>query len=66
MLRTMGEDSAAEGTQEETIVDPRESRFELPPIEGTPFADSAEKRMAVRRVIEQAERERAAAHGSDF
>ena len=65
MLRAMGEDSAAEGPQEEIIVDPRESPFELPPIEGTPFSDSAEKRLAVRRVIEQAERERAAAAARD-
>lgn len=65
MLQVMGEDSAAGGPHEEIIVDPRESPFELPPIEGTPFSDNAEKRLAVRRVIEQAERERAAAAARD-
>ena len=65
MLRAMGEHTAAEGPQEEIAADPRESPFELPPIEGTPFSDSAEKRLAVRRVIEQAERERAAAAARD-
>ena len=39
--------------------DPRESPFELPPIDGRPFANDAEKARAIRRVIEQAERERA-------
>ena len=46
---------------EEIAVDPRESKFELPPIEHAPFSNNAEKSMAIRRVIEQAERERAAA-----
>jgi hypothetical protein len=39
--------------------DPRESPFELPPIDGRPFADAGAKTLAIRRVIEQAERERA-------
>lgn len=65
MLCPMGEDVAAEGPHEEIAADPRESLFELPPLERTPFADSAEKRLAVRRVIEQAERERAAAAARD-
>ena len=41
--------------------DPRESPFELPPVDGLPFADDAEKARAIRRVIEQAEYERASA-----
>ncbi|WP_411277639.1 hypothetical protein [Gaiella sp.] len=61
MLCPMGEDVAARGPHEELAADPRESVFELPPLERMPFADSVEKRLAVRRVIEQAERERAAA-----
>ena len=40
--------------------DPRECKFELPPIDHAPFANAAEKAQAVRRVIAQAERERAA------
>lgn len=52
---------AVEEPHEEIVADPRECLFELPPLERTPFADSAEKALAVRRVIEQAERERAAA-----
>jgi len=39
--------------------DPRESPFELPPVDGLPFANDAEKARAISRVIEQAERERA-------
>ena len=30
--------------------DPRESPFELPPIEGLPFADDSEEARATRRV----------------
>jgi hypothetical protein len=56
-----GNDVAGEEPHEEIAADPRESPFELPPLERTPFADADEKTMAVRRVIEQAERERAAA-----
>ena len=65
MLCPMGEDVAAEGTHEEFAADPRESLFELPPLERTPFADGAEKMLAVRRVIEQAEKERAASAARD-
>ena len=61
----MGEEVAAEGPHEEFAADPRESKFELPPIEHAPFADDAEKKLAVRRVIEQAERERATATARD-
>jgi len=61
MLRPWGGNVAVEEPLEEIAADPRESEFELPPIEHAPFADDAEKRLAVRRVIEQAERERAAA-----
>ncbi|HEX2304611.1 MAG TPA: hypothetical protein VHH57_13370 [Gaiella sp.] len=39
--------------------DPRDSPFELPPIEGLPFARDSEEAEAIRRVIEQADRERA-------
>jgi hypothetical protein len=39
-------------------LDPDESPFELPPIEGLPFADDSEEAKAIRRVIEQANRER--------
>ena len=61
----MGDDVAAEGTGDEIAADPRECLFELPPLERTRFADDAEKMLAVRRVIEQAERERAAAAAHD-
>jgi hypothetical protein len=39
--------------------DPRESRYELPPVEGRPFASHAEKAKAIVRMLAQAERERA-------
>jgi hypothetical protein len=61
MLRAWGNNVAVDGSHEEIAADPRESKFELPPIEHAPFAERAEKALAVRRVIEQAERERAAA-----
>jgi hypothetical protein len=38
--------------------DPRESRYELPPVERRPLADGAEKRRAILRMLEQAVRER--------
>ena len=40
--------------------DPRESRYELPPVERRPLASVAEKRHAILRMLEQAARERAA------
>jgi hypothetical protein len=43
----------------EIDADPRESPFELPPIDCLPFAGDAEKAQAIRRIVEQAERERA-------
>ena len=43
----------------EIDADPRESPFELPPIDCLPSADDVEKAQAIRRIIEQAERERA-------
>ena len=61
MLRAWGNSVAVEEPHEEIAPDPRESKFELPPIEHAPFANDAEKALALRRVIEQAERERAAA-----
>ena len=51
---------AVEEPHGEIAADPRESPFELPPLDRTPFADAVEKALAIRRVIEQAERERAA------
>jgi hypothetical protein len=41
--------------------DPNESPFELPAIEGLPFDDDSEEAHAIKRVIEESERERAAA-----
>jgi hypothetical protein len=52
---------AAEEGEIEIEPDPRENPYELPPIEGQPFADDDERRRAVLEVVEQAERERAAA-----
>jgi hypothetical protein len=39
--------------------DPRESRYELPPVERRPLASTAEKRHAILLMLEQAARERA-------
>ena len=61
MLRIMGKQDGVEEQPEEIVADPRECRFELPPLDGSPFTDAQEKARAVRRVIEQAERERASA-----
>ena len=44
---------------DEVEPDPRESPYELPPLDRKPFANKSEKANAVRRVIEQAEQERA-------
>ena len=55
----MGKQDGVEEQPEEIVADPRECRFELPPLDGSPFTDAQEKARAVRRVIEQAERERA-------
>ena len=41
--------------------DPDSSPFELPAIEGIPFDDDSEEARAIQRVIEDADRERAAA-----
>jgi len=41
-------------------VDPDESPFELPAIEGLPFDDDSEEARAIERVIEEAEQQRAA------
>ena len=57
----MGMQDGVEEQPEEIAADPRECRFELPPLDGSPFADAQEKARAVRRVVEQAERERASA-----
>ena len=56
----MGEQEGVD-EEPEIVADPRECRFELPPLDGSPFTDAHEKVRAVRRVIEQAERERASA-----
>ena len=53
----MGEHVPSEERQEPEQ-DPRESVFVLPPLERLPLADAHEKARAIRRVIEQAERER--------
>jgi hypothetical protein len=37
--------------------DQRETPFELPPIEGMPFPSDSEEARAIRRLIEEAERE---------
>jgi hypothetical protein len=42
-------------------VDPDASPFELPPIEGLPYEKGSDEDRAVQRVIEEADRERAAA-----
>jgi len=39
-------------------VDPEASPFPLPPIEGLPFDRDSEEAVAIRRVIEEADRER--------
>ena len=39
MLREWGNNVAVEEPHEEIAADPRESKFELPPIEHAPFAD---------------------------
>ena len=57
----MGKQDGVEEQPEEIVADPRECRFELPPLDGSPFTDAQEKARAVRRVIEQAERERGSA-----
>ena len=59
MLRRMGKQDGVEEHPEEIAADPRECRFELPPLDGSPFTDAQEKARAVRRVVEQAEHERA-------
>jgi hypothetical protein len=58
MVREWGWEMGSEEQPEELARDPRESQFELPPLVRRPFADNDEKALAVRRVIEQAERER--------
>jgi hypothetical protein len=45
--------------REEIEPDPRENRYELPPVEGRPFASHADKARAIVRMLAQAERERA-------
>jgi hypothetical protein len=57
----MGKPDGVEEPREELAADPRECRFELPPLDGSPFADAQEKARAVLRVVEQAEHERASA-----
>ena len=59
MLRRMGKTDGVEEQPEEIVADPRECRYELPPLDGSPFVSMREKAQAVRRVVEQAERERA-------
>ncbi len=44
----------------EIEADPRESRYELPPVECLQSAGEAERAEAIRGIVQQAERERAA------
>ena len=53
-----------EGEPEQIEPDPRESVFELPPVECGPLADGTEKTRVFRAVIEQAEHERASSPAS--
>ena len=46
-------------------IDPNESPFELQAIEGLPFEKDSEEARAIREVIEQADREHAAALQND-
>jgi hypothetical protein len=55
----MGWGMGSEERDDEVEPDPRESPYELPPLMRPPLADADEKAQAVRRVIEQAEKERA-------
>ena len=57
----MGMQDGVEEQPEEIAADPRECRFELPPLDGSPFATPRQKRWRCDRVVEQAERERASA-----
>lgn len=41
--------------------DPDASPFEVPAVEGIPFGKDSEEARAIRRIIEQADRERAVA-----
>ena len=61
MLRRWRRDLTPDEQHLEIEPDPCESPFELPPVDGLPFASDAEKSRAIRRVIEQAEYERASA-----
>ena len=59
----MGEDVPPGERPEELdadLSDVRDLRFVLPPLERRPFAGKEEKTLAIRRMIRQAERERAA------
>ena len=47
--------------QEVVEPDPNSSPFELPPIAGIPFKKNSEEARAIREVIEEMRRERAAA-----
>jgi hypothetical protein len=49
---------AAAGEIFDHEVDPEASPFALPPIEGLPFDRDSEEAAAIRRVIEEADRER--------
>ena len=40
-------------------IDPDSSPFEAPGVEGIPFAKDSEEARAIRRILEQAEREKA-------
>jgi hypothetical protein len=56
----IGSDAATEEMLHREV-DPEESPFALPPIEGLPFDRDSDEALAIRRVIEEADRERARA-----
>lgn len=58
-----GENVASRQDDESVVtVDPDESPFERPPIEGLPFDDDSEEARAIARVIKEAEEHRAVSH----
>jgi hypothetical protein len=59
MVREWGCRVGPDERPDELEPDPRESPYELPPVEGRPFANESERARAICRMIEQAERERA-------
>jgi hypothetical protein len=56
----MADESWIDEPEEPAAVEPGESPFELPPIEGLPYEKGSLEDIAVRRVIEESDRESAA------